>query len=80
MSRQIGALMPQKRSNSFFESTVSTVVGFFVSLAMTATVLPAYGFHLKLYDAWEITALFSIASILRGYLVRRLFNAQENRA
>lgn len=68
----------QSRRLSAFEAIASTAVGFGVSLALTFTVLPAFGYHVTAPDAWGITAIFTAASILRGYLVRRAFNAAQS--
>ena len=54
----------QSRLHSLLETLASIAIGFVVSLGITAVVLPAYG---------HATAIFTIASIARGYLVRRAF-------
>lgn len=64
----------QSRSLSAVEAITSTAIGFGVSLALTYTVLPAFGYPVTAPDAWGITAIYTAASVLRGYLVRRLFN------
>ena len=64
----------QSRSLSALEAVVSTVVGFLVSLALTFTVLPSFGYAVTTPDAWGITAIYTAASLLRGYAVRRAFN------
>lgn len=64
----------QSRSVSALEALVSTVAGFLVSLALTFTVLPAFGYFVTSSHAWGITAIYTAASLLRGYVIRRLFN------
>jgi len=64
----------QSRSLSAVEAITSTAIGFGVSLALTFTVLPAFGYAVTAPHAWGITAIYTAASILRGYAVRRLFN------
>jgi hypothetical protein len=54
--------------------TPATAAGFAVSLALTFTVLPALGYAVTAPDAWVITAIYTAASILRSYAVRRAFN------
>ena len=44
----------QRRSLSAMEAVTSTAVGFFVSLALTFTVLPAFGYAVTAPDAWGI--------------------------
>ena len=60
---------------SALEAVVSTAAGFLVSLALTFTVLPVFGYAVTAGHAWGITAIYTAASLLRGYIVRRLFNA-----
>lgn len=64
----------QTRSMSAVEAVTSTAVGFAVSLALTFTVLPAFGYPVTAPHAWGITAIYTAASILRSYAVRRAFN------
>jgi len=65
----------QRRSLSAIEAVTSTAAGFLVSLILTFTVLPAFGYAVTASHAWGITAIYTAASIVRGYIVRRLFNA-----
>lgn len=65
----------QRRSMSAIEAIAGTAVGFGVSLALTFTVLPSFGYAVTAPDAWGITAIYTGASIVRSYAVRRLFNA-----
>lgn len=67
----------QSRRVSAVEAVASTAIGFAVSLALTFTVLPAFGYHVTAPDAWGITTIYTAASILRGYAVRRAFNARS---
>ena len=64
----------QPRSMSALEAVTSTAVGFAVSLVLTFTVLPAFGYAVTAPHAWGITAIYTAASIARSYLVRRAFN------
>lgn len=66
--------MSQTRSKSLLETVTSTAIGFVVSLFLTAAVMPAFGYSTTwAHDFW-ITVIFTMASIARGYVVRRLFN------
>jgi hypothetical protein len=56
------------------ETVVSIAIGFVVSMIITALVMPAYGHALTLGDNAAITGWFTVASVIRGYYVRRLFN------
>jgi Mg/Co/Ni transporter MgtE len=66
--------MSQTRLSSLAETCLSIAIGFIVSLVITAWLLPAYGHPVSLVDNIQITAIYTVASIVRGYLVRRAFN------
>ena len=65
--------MKQSRISSFAETCLSIAIGFVVSLILTALVLPAYGHEVTFGQNLQITGIFTVASIARGYLVRRAF-------
>ena len=63
----------QSRIHSLLETLCSFAIGVCVSLGITAVVLPAYGLSVTWQSNFEITAIFTVASIARGYAVRRAF-------
>lgn len=65
--------MRQTRIMSLIETLASLIIGFAVSVIITAIVMPAYGHDVALSDNIQITAIFTVASVARGYLVRRAF-------
>jgi len=65
----------QRRSLSAVESVANVAVGWLVALALTALVLPAFGYRVTAPDALGISAIFTAASLVRSYALRRLFNA-----
>ena len=64
----------QTKKQSFIEVNISTVIGFMVSYMLSYTVLPLYGTEQSHSVSFQITLIYTIASVLRGYYVRRLFN------
>jgi hypothetical protein len=64
----------QTRLSSLIEAIINVAIGFVVSLVLTAFLLPAYGHHVTWSQNLQITGIFTIASILRQYAVRRWFN------
>ena len=61
--------MTQSRLSSLAETCMSIAIGFCVSLVITALVLPAYGHPVSFGQNLQITGIFTLASIARGYLV-----------
>lgn len=66
--------MGQSRRASMWEAVTNIAVGFVVSMILQAVVLPAYGHHITLSQNFQITVIFTVASLLRSYGVRRVFN------
>jgi hypothetical protein len=67
--------MSQSRRQSMIETFAGVAIGFAVSVGITAVVMPAYGHDVKLGDNLQITVIFTVASVIRSYLVRRAFNS-----
>lgn len=66
--------MKQTRVESLIEVLVGTAFGFVLSILISIFVYPAFGHAFSLSQNAGITSIFTIASILRGYAVRRFFN------
>jgi len=64
----------QTRLQSFIESLINVAIGYGVALASQILIFPLFGIHIPLSDNMLIGAFFTVISIVRGYLVRRLFN------
>lgn len=65
----------QTRTKSLIETITSTAIGFAVSMILVSVVMPAFGYPTTwAHDFW-ITCIFTVASIARGYGVRRLFES-----
>ena len=69
----------QTHAHSWAEAAANIVVGFVVSLGITAVVLPAYGHDVTWSENFQITAIFTVASLLRSYGVRRFFNRLQTK-
>jgi type IV secretory pathway protease TraF len=55
------------------EVITSTTTGFVVAWVITFQCLPLFGLHPSAAESLGITAVYTAASVLRGYLVRRIF-------
>lgn len=64
----------QKKRYSFLESCISTCFGFIVALCIQLMVFPLYGIYVDLHINVEITLIFTMVSVIRGYIIRRVFN------
>jgi len=64
----------QKRRHSLLETCIGTAIGFAVSLFLQLVFYPLMGIHVPLGVDFLAVIVFTVASLLRGYYVRRLFN------
>jgi uncharacterized membrane protein YbhN (UPF0104 family) len=64
----------QTKRKSFFESIVQTLIGLLTSILIQFILYPLMGIPVTIFQNIIITLVFFIVSIIRGYLVRRLFN------
>ena len=67
-------MVMQTKKYSLIESITNTLVGFIVSLLIQLIIYPTMGIPVTFTQNIVITFIFTIASILRGYIVRRMFN------
>lgn len=66
--------MSQTRLQSLIETTINIGIGYGISLVSQIVVFPLFGIHIPISDNVFIGAIFTVISIARSYLVRRMFN------
>lgn len=66
--------MKQSKKQSLKETVISTFIGLAVSLITQIVVFPLYGMEVSFNQNIQITIIFTVVSIARGYFVRRYFN------
>jgi len=66
--------MSQSRTQSMVEAAANTATGFAVSWLLAYTVYPLFGFPVSVGQNTAIVTIFTVASIIRSYLWRRVFN------
>ena len=67
----------QTKKKSLIESTVQTLIGLVTSILVQITIYPLMGIPVTFEQNLIITAVFFVVSIVRGYLVRRLFETAK---
>ena len=65
---------------SLIEATFNTAIGLGINLVAQRFVFPLFGFNPSFSVNLSIAAIFTIISIVRGYAVRRWFNARLHSA
>ena len=58
------------------ETLTNVGIGWFISFIANMLVLPLFGYNINLTDGVLISIIFTIISIVRGYVVRRWFNSR----
>lgn len=68
--------MSQTRLGSWIEAWVNIFIGFSINYIANLLILPAFGFtSLTLKTNFEIGLLYTIISLVRQFVLRRLFNS-----
>lgn len=69
----------QSKRESMIETLTNVGIGWFVSFIANMLVLPLFDYNINLTDGVLISIIFTIISIVRGYLIRRFFNSKERK-
>lgn len=66
--------MPQSRKHSFLEAALNTFSGFIISYFVAELTFSYFNFQTTHKDTFLITCIFTLVSIVRSYIWRRIFN------
>lgn len=64
----------QRRMTSLLESLINVAIGYSIAILTQIVVFPWFGIEASISDNLLIGAIFTVVSIGRSYLIRRLFN------
>ena len=67
--------MKQSRTMSLVEAAANVVIGYVLAIATQIVVFPWFGIETGLVEHLTIGLAFVGVSLVRGYLLRRLFEA-----
>ena len=59
---------------SGLEAIANLVIGYSISVLLLYTIMPLYGYHPDFSTSNQMVLWFTIASFIRSYGLRRLFN------
>ncbi|WP_413877119.1 hypothetical protein [Albidovulum sp.] len=65
--------MKQSRAMSLIESLANVAVGYGVAVVTQILIFPIFGLHTTLAQNLKMGAVFTVVSIARSYVLRRLF-------
>ena len=67
-------IMTQSKNKSLIETITQTFSGLIVSFIIQLIIYPSMGIPVTIKQNALITLVFVTASIIRGYIIRRIFN------
>ena len=65
--------MKQSRAMSLVEAVANVVVGYGVAVVTQIRIFPVFGLQITLAQNLKMGAVFTLVSIARSYVLRRLF-------
>jgi len=71
--------MRQTRRHSALEAIVNTALGYVLAVLAQMAVFPQFGIALPLEQNLAIGGIFTVLSLVRGYALRRAFEAWRMR-
>ena len=69
----------QTRRHSVIEAIANVAIGYGINVVANLAVLPLFGFSVSARDAAWIGLAFTVISLVRSYVLRRMFNRLHGR-
>mgnify|MGYP003631072227 FL=1 len=66
--------MSQTKKQSIIEVIANTVVGFIISVGVSVLLFPLMGIPVTFGENIGITLIFTVISLVRSFVMRRIFN------
>ena len=67
----------QTKKWSMIETLVSVGIGWLIGVILNMLVLPLFDYDVSLTDGVLISIIFTAVSVVRSYVVRRIFDSKE---
>jgi hypothetical protein len=67
----------QTKKNSALEAVTNIIIGYLISVTSNWLILPLFGYNVTLLDSFGIGLAFTFVSLIRSYLLRRIFNKYD---
>ena len=80
MERSREAFLMQSRLFSFIESVSNVVIGYSISVLAQIIIFPIFDINVSIESNLKIGLFFTIVSIIRSYILRRIFNFFQKKA
>jgi len=66
--------MAQTKKQSIIEVIANTLVGFIISVIVSVFLFPMMGIPVTFGENLGITLIFTVISLIRSFVMRRIFN------
>lgn len=70
-------VLMQSKKESFIETLTSVFVGWLIGVILNMLVLPLFDYNITVIDSLWVSLIFTVVSVIRGYIIRRFFNSKE---
>ena len=70
-------VLMQSKKDSLIESLTSTTIGWLIGVILNLTILPLFDYNITVVDSLWVSLIFTVVSVIRGYIIRRWFNSKE---
>ena len=67
----------QSKKQSLIETLTSVFVGWLIGVILNMLVLPLFDYNITVIDSLLVSLIFTVVSVIRGYVIRRFFNSKE---
>ena len=67
----------QSKKESLIETLTSVFVGWLIGVILNMLVLPLFDYNITVIDSLWVSLIFTVVSVIRGYVIRRFFNSKE---
>ena len=64
----------QSKKMSLIETCCNIAIGYVVAVLSQIAIFPLFGINIPIHDNLMIGLWFTIISLIRGYVLRRVFN------
>ena len=69
----------QTKRQSLIETLTSVFVGWLIGVILNLTILPLFDYNITVVDSLWVSLIFTVISVVRGYLIKRFFNSKERK-
>ena len=69
----------QTKRQSLIETLTSVFVGWLIGVILNLTILPLFDYNITVVDSLLVSLIFTVISVVRGYVIRRFFNSKERK-